>query len=99
MGVDAQERESLRLGEAIRPLLAGKAPAVQGAALADLLALWLAGHVLQKDDGEVDDKATRELRLGLLKQHCAVVEELIPLNFAMRVEPELERRKKVQNDR
>lgn len=28
----------------IKPFLAGKAPDIQGAILADLLALWLAGH-------------------------------------------------------
>jgi hypothetical protein len=35
---------SQRIVEQVKPLLAGHDPAVQGAALADLLSLWLAGH-------------------------------------------------------
>ncbi|HYH41379.1 MAG TPA: hypothetical protein VD867_05320 [Burkholderiales bacterium] len=36
--------EALRISEACRPLFAGKPPVVQGAALADLVSTWLAGH-------------------------------------------------------
>lgn len=53
--------------ERIRPLLAGHHPAIQGAALADLLAIWLAGH----------PAAFRE---DLLTMHITKVRELIPVN-------------------
>ncbi len=35
---------ALALSARIKPLLAGHPPEVQGAALADLLSIWLAGH-------------------------------------------------------
>ena len=56
---------------AIRPLLAGEAPHVQGAVLADLVAMWLAGHVVMDSHGK-----TRRLRADLLRGHVAVVREL-----------------------
>lgn len=49
----------------IKPLLAGRQPEVQGAILADLLSLWLAGH------------HPRELREQLLTMHIEKVRELI----------------------
>lgn len=55
------------LVERIRPILAGNHPAVQGAVLADLLAIWLAGH-------------PAELRHELLTMHDATVRKLIPVN-------------------
>ena len=64
--------------EAIKPMLAGHPPDVQGAALADLLAIWLAGHYVE------DDKdATRKLRAELLAKHCVVVRELVTVNAKM----------------
>ena len=41
---DDYAREVTELVRAIGPLLAGKPPAVQSAALADLLAIWVVGH-------------------------------------------------------
>lgn len=64
-----------RLVEAIRPLLAGKAPPVQGAALADLLAVWLAGHMVPGEPAE-----TQLLRDELLDAHISIVRKLIPVN-------------------
>lgn len=55
------------LVEEIRPLLGGYHPATQGSALADLLAIWLAGH-------------PPEYRKLLLKMHIEMVRELIPEN-------------------
>jgi hypothetical protein len=55
--------------DAIRPLLAGKDPAIQGAVLADLLAIFLAGH-------------HPELREDILELHIDAVRELIPVNEA-----------------
>lgn len=53
--------------DAIRPMLAGRDPSVQGAAMADLLAMWLAGHA-------------PALREELLDEHLKVVRELIVVN-------------------
>jgi hypothetical protein len=59
----------------IRPLLAGKDPMVQSAVLADLLAMWLAGHFVQGDRDE-----TRKLRADLLRMHLETVERLTEIN-------------------
>lgn len=70
--------------QAIRPLMVGKSPEVQGAVLADLLATWLAGHIVRGDP-----KATKRLREFMLKQHIVAVRALIDLNYKMSVEPQL----------
>jgi hypothetical protein len=59
----------------IRPLLAGHVPEVQGAVLADLLAIWLAGHHVAGDED-----ATRKMRAELLAMHCTKVRELTSIN-------------------
>jgi len=62
----------------IKKILAGRAPEVQGAILADLLAIWLAGHHIAGDS-----PATRALRNDLLAMHLAGVEELVTINAKM----------------
>ena len=57
--------------DAIRPLLAGRSPEVQGAVLADLLATWLLGHIM---GGPAD---TAQLRHDLLDMQIGAVRELI----------------------
>ena len=59
----------------IRPLLARRSAVFQGAVLADLLAIWLAGHQVG-----VDADATRKLRAELLAQHCFAVRQLTAVN-------------------
>lgn len=59
--------EAARLCALIAPLLAGRGPGVQGAALADLLAMWIAGH-------------NPDAREELLKNHVEAVRTLVPLN-------------------
>jgi len=59
----------------IKPILAGRRAEVQGAALADLLAIWLAGHVIFGDA-----EKTRKMRATLLAEHCAAVRQLTDLN-------------------
>jgi hypothetical protein len=56
-----------RLVGQIRPLLAGLPPEVQGAVLADLTAIWLAGHA-------------GFLRGELLDMQVATIRRLIPVN-------------------
>ena len=48
---------------------------MQSAALADCLALWLAGH-----DIAGDEDATRKLRAEMLAMHCMLVRQLVPIN-------------------
>lgn len=61
--------------ELITPLLAGREPKIQGAILAGLLAIWLAGHHVK---GDTD--ATRKLRGEILAAHIVGVTELVPVN-------------------
>jgi hypothetical protein len=63
------------LTDEIKPVLAGHPASVQGAVLADLLAIWLAGHVIPSDDVE-----TAKFREDLLQSHLAIVRKLIPVN-------------------
>jgi hypothetical protein len=72
---DAGTREIAHVVELIKPILAGREPIVQGAVLADLLAIWLAGHQV-----EGDAEATRKLRGDILATHLLMVEELTAVN-------------------
>lgn len=60
-----------RLCADIAPILAGHSPMVQGATLADLTAMWLAGFL--------GDDATRD---ELLTAHIELVRKLVPVNAA-----------------
>lgn len=59
----------------VSEIFAGKSPEVQGAALADLLAMWLAGHHYE---GDIED--TNQLREELLAMHLDMVRKLLPVN-------------------
>ena len=59
----------------IAPILSGQSPPIIGGALAQLLASWLAGHVVVDDQ-----KATDSLRSDLLDMHFEAVLSLIPMN-------------------
>ena len=59
----------------IRPLLAGKPACVQGAVLADLLAMWVAGHHVAGNPA-----ATDEMRARLLSDHFEGVCKLTVIN-------------------
>ena len=65
-------------------------PQIQGAALADLLAMWLAGHVDRDDPG---GKNSDRMREAVLEAHLIAVRALVPVNYAGLIEPELERRR------
>jgi hypothetical protein len=64
--VEAATR-SQELVDQIKPILAGQEAAIQSAILADLLAIWLAGHAPQMRD-------------EILVAHIALVRELIGPN-------------------
>jgi hypothetical protein len=79
---DTKDVEALLL--AVTPLFAGKSPQVQGRALADLLALWLAGHVVRGDP-----EGTKYVREALLDAHLEKVWRLVPINYRDHIEPKL----------
>lgn len=56
----------------IMPVLAGKGASLQGAALAELVAIWIAGHLV-----EGDPEATRETQAALLEIHRDTVARLL----------------------
>jgi hypothetical protein len=66
---------SQELCNKIAPLLGGNDPAVQSAALADLTAMWIAGHFVHNNVA-----GTKELRQALLREHVKLIRQLIPLN-------------------
>jgi len=57
---------ALALVEQVKPVLAGHPAGAQGAALCNLLALWLAGHA-------------PELREGLLALHIDMTKHMVPV--------------------
>lgn len=58
----------------VKPLLAGKPPELQGFVIADLLAIFLAGHIC-----EGDSDLQRDARLQVLNWHIRTVHMLIDL--------------------
>ena len=64
----------LAVTERIKPILANHHPTLQGAVLAELLSIWIAGHVA--DTGANSAKLRREM----LKMHVEQVRKLIPVN-------------------
>jgi hypothetical protein len=73
--IDQLSAEVMETVKSIMPLLKGKPPPVQGAVLADLLAMWLAGHWIPDDPEE-----TREIRAQMLAQHMETVIALTEMN-------------------
>jgi hypothetical protein len=64
-----------KLFDHVRPQFGGYKPQVVGAALADLTALWLAGHYVADDP-----EATRGLRGDLLRLHITMIKQMIGPN-------------------
>jgi hypothetical protein len=64
--------EAVRLLKQIRPLLAGKGPAIQSAVIADLLATWLLGFEVPGNE-----TATAEVRSSHLSRHIQLVMDLV----------------------
>jgi hypothetical protein len=62
--------EQWDLVRAIKPILRGHAPEIQGAVLADLAAFWLAGH-------------PSIMRPGVMKFHVEMITTLLPINEAL----------------
>ena len=74
MATTAQIREVEEVSRQIYDLMAGRAPAVQGAICADLLSCWVAGHSVPGNE-----QATIDAREAILKAHIETVRRLIPI--------------------
>lgn len=70
-------RDVEALVDSLAALLAGRSAQIQGAALADLLATFLAGHIVPGDAA-----ATDAVRERILAVHVDVVRKLVPVNEA-----------------
>jgi hypothetical protein len=68
--IEATARRVEPVVNAIKPLLAGKGPEVQGATLADLVAIFIASH-------------HPDLRDDILDLHIDLVRKLVPVNERM----------------
>jgi hypothetical protein len=75
MNHSERHHEVLAAVKLVKPILAGKEPSVQGAVLAELLAIYLAGHWIPGDPHQ-----TQELRDSILVTHCAYVRQLAIVN-------------------
>lgn len=65
--MDAQEDEALTISERIKPLLAAHGLPLQGAVLADLVSVWLAGH-------------RPAIRDAVLENMVVTIKQLVPLS-------------------
>jgi hypothetical protein len=80
MSVRDQTKLVGQIVSAIMPLLEGKPPEVQGAVLADLLAIFLAGHLDLDEIGADAKPNTDQIREELLTLHIERVRELTAIN-------------------
>ena len=71
---DDSARRAAELAATIAPLLAGLSPQIQGAALADLTATWVAGHIVAGNA-----KATARMRREMLRVHYEAVQQIADL--------------------
>lgn len=69
---DEQARIADELAAKIHRLLAGKGPEVQGAAIADLTAIWLHGHLVLGDPA-----ATDKIRREIFEHQCQLIWQLV----------------------
>jgi hypothetical protein len=77
MKIKAEAITAMELAHKIGPLLAGKAPEIQGATLAQLFAMWLAGH--QDPNPENDDSELNKFREEAIGLWLKTVRKLLPM--------------------
>lgn len=70
---DVGTLKALALSSVIQPLLHGHPSYIQSAALADLVSLWLAGHIVPGNP-----EGTQRTREGLFDDWCETVWKLVP---------------------
>jgi hypothetical protein len=71
-GIEKLREDSDAAVEQIKPLLAGKGSLLQGSILADLVAIWICGHLVPGKPA-----ATQELQADMLGVHQQTVASLI----------------------
>lgn len=76
--------EKLKLAEErsgrIHKILHGLGPDVQGAVLADLVSMWLAGHIVLAENGRVNRQVTDNVRAMQAENWFDTVLKLVPLS-------------------
>jgi hypothetical protein len=80
-------RAAGKLAKRCYPIFKGQDPDIQSAALCDLVARHLAGHVAIGDA-----EATAQMREMLLEAFIIAVKQLVPIVDAAEIQPELRRR-------
>ena len=77
LDLDADAKLSMVITGRIKPILAGHPARVQSSVLAQLLAMWLAGHVALRQGAAENEK----LRDELLRDHIDLVRRLVPFDM------------------
>ena len=80
-------RAAAKLARRCYPIFKGQHPEIQGAALVDLVARHLAGHVAVGDEA-----ATAAMREMMLEAFITAVRQIIPIVDKEDIQPELKRR-------
>jgi hypothetical protein len=80
---DSRPKDFATVVKMIAVVLAGRPPEIQSAILADLLATFLAGHIVRGNPA-----ATNDIREKILASHVGLVRELVPINAAIIHGPE-----------
>jgi hypothetical protein len=83
---EAKGDESQEMVERIAPILAGHGPDVQGAALADLVAMWLAGHRSATSPNGKQTLTDDDIREQILANFLAAVIQLTKINLVFQDE-------------
>jgi hypothetical protein len=75
---EAMTKNAERLSRRCQRVLKGQGEATQGAVLADLVSLWLAGHMVPEEIGKAEKPFTNEFRETMLTDWLATVRALVP---------------------
>jgi hypothetical protein len=84
VNASATALQAMRLAHKAKKLFAGKGGDVTGAALCELVALHVAGHIAPDDP-----EATEELRRMMLEAFVETVQKLVPIVEASEILPRL----------
>jgi hypothetical protein len=90
---DAMTERAEELSRRCQAILQGQGQATQSAVLADMLSLWIAGHICVEEIGKPDNErpVTDQTREELLTNFIAIVRKLVPESekeIMQRIEPQ-----------
>jgi hypothetical protein len=74
----AMTKQAEQLSRRCQRVLRGQGGATQGAVLADLVSLWLAGHMVPDEIGKAEKPFTDEVRELMLADWLTTVRALVP---------------------